>query len=65
MTLSGRGWHRVPREGELRLREVKEVCRWLEDFRGIVSALFQRDVKRRGGVTPPLFLLPLRPLNSC
>lgn len=52
------------RRGAGAVGELKEVGRWLEDLRGIVSALFQRDVKRRGGVTPPLFLLPLRPLNA-
>lgn len=47
-----------------RASELEEVCRWLEVLRGIVSALFQRDVGRRGGVTPPLSLLPLRPLPA-
>lgn len=53
-SLYRRGWHRALRERERErmpavARGLEEVCRWLEVLRGIVSALFQRDVGRRGG----------------
>lgn len=51
------------RSWELRWEGIKEVRRWLQDLRRLelFSALFQSEVRRRGGLSPPPQAAPIPP----